>query len=407
MKRKIISLWDEPGPSVPDNTEPTTSPSEMSMAPSMPPQEYIESQKCTRCDQVFDDLPSLHDHIINYHAWSPKKQKLRLERVEPIVEPVDEEEYAEPDVELEGEEQYAEPDDEPDSEPLQLEPDSEPLQLEPDSEPLQLESDSEPQHVEPEEAVEAEEPEDAIEAENVESMPDLPFPLDFDPDAEGDLGDDIEPFEMGEMLECSLRTETYNCPQCEKTYTTKSGLYNHQATVHRGKKHKCDECDKEYNSKASLLDHKNSKHLGMLFKCDLCDKSYKTKNVLKDHKRNKHSGLSFSCDNCGKTFSSKEGYAYHMKVPCKYKDHSERGEFVCKICNKSCPSKQALWNHDRVVHKGKRYDCKECGKEFSYSSVLKNHIQSVHQGISHKCEICQKTFAQKSGLTFHMKKLHS
>ena len=102
----------------------------MPMAPSMPPQEYIESQKCTRCDQVFDDLPSLHDHIINYHAWSPKKQKLALERVEPIVEPVDDEDYAEPDVELEGDEQYAEPDDEPDSEPLQLESDSEPQQLE-------------------------------------------------------------------------------------------------------------------------------------------------------------------------------------------------------------------------------------------------------------------------------------
>ena len=379
MKRKIISLWDEPGPSVSENIEPTEpSPSERPLAPSMPPQEYIDSQKCTRCDQVFDDLPSLHDHIINMHAWSPKKRKLE---VEPIVEPeVDEDDYEEPEAELEGEEQNTEP---------------------------EVEHESKEHYAEPEEAVEAEEPEDAIEAENVESMPDLPFPLDFDPEAEGELGDDIEPFEMGEMLECSLQTETYNCPQCEKTYTTKSGLYNHQATVHRGKKHKCDQCDKEYNSKASLLDHKNSKHEGMEYKCDLCNKKYKTKNVLKDHKRNKHSGLSFSCDNCGKTFTSKEGYAYHMKVPCKFKDESSRGEFVCKICNKSCPSKQALWNHDRVVHKGKRYECKECGKEFSYSSVLKNHIQSVHQGISHQCEICQKTFAQKSGLTFHMKKLHS
>ena len=101
-----------------------------------------------------------------------------------------------------------------------------------------------------------------------------------------EFGDDKESLEIGEMLEWFDRCIMFNCNQCEKSYITKSGLYNHQATMHHSIKHKCDQCDKEYNSKASLLDHQNSKHGSIKYKCDLCDKKYSTKNVLKDHKRN-------------------------------------------------------------------------------------------------------------------------
>ena len=294
------------------------------------------SKSCTRCGEEFEDVPALHNHIIDVHENSPQKKDARTKsKNEQILQNL-RQSYSE---------EYDQQDDKTN---------------------------------------EAFDPVLSIE------------PADID----------VEPFEM---LECMVQVdEPFACNKCDKRYTTKSGLLNHENTFHRGKKHKCNQCDKEYNSKASLNDHINSKHTGTTYKCDICDKTYATKNTLKDHKRSKHSGLVFNCARCGKNFSSKEGYAYHMKIPCKIKPVKEgpAGDFTCKTCGKQCTSKQSLWHHDRTVHKGKRYQCSECDKEFMYSSVLKKHIQSTHQGISHNCELCGKTFAYKSGLEFHIKKSH-
>jgi len=52
----------------------------------------------------------------------------------------------------------------------------------------------------------------------------------------------------------------YQCHQCQKTYSTRSYLNSHKATVHGGVRFRCPQCDKAFNSRGYLRRHFVSQH---------------------------------------------------------------------------------------------------------------------------------------------------
>ncbi len=56
--------------------------------------------------------------------------------------------------------------------------------------------------------------------------------------------------------------ETYKCPNCNRAYAHKSGLYRHIREKHtvQDKKYKCQQCKCEYTRKYGLKKHIDAKH---------------------------------------------------------------------------------------------------------------------------------------------------
>ena len=63
----------------------------------------------------------------------------------------------------------------------------------------------------------------------------------------------------------------FECDQCDKTYSSKGGLYMHKQSVHQGVKYACDQCDLQYTQKGDLIRHIQLKHEGVKYACDQCD----------------------------------------------------------------------------------------------------------------------------------------
>ena len=48
------------------------------------------------------------------------------------------------------------------------------------------------------------------------------------------------------------------------------------------------------------------------YKCFICDSSYSTKSGLKQHEDSIHKNLKFDCKDCGKQFTQKSGLVRHI-----------------------------------------------------------------------------------------------
>ena len=95
-------------------------------------------------------------------------------------------------------------------------------------------------------------------------------------------------------LTCHLSTahgakEEIVCTQCNKSFASKQGLYNHKA-VHEGKlRHVCQKCGKGFLNKQDYEGHMN-KHLGLRpHRCHICGHDYTFLNVLMRHIKMHHS----------------------------------------------------------------------------------------------------------------------
>ena len=80
--------------------------------------------------------------------------------------------------------------------------------------------------------------------------------------------------------------------------------------------------------------------------------------------------------------------------------------FICKLCQKSYPSRSALSSHVSIFH-GNPSDiptCQFCHKRFASTKGLKYHIASFHTKIKPlKCDFCDKRFIQTCHLKVHMR----
>ena len=134
----------------------------------------------------------------------------------------------------------------------------------------------------------------------------------------------------------------FRCDKCQKYFSARSSLYNHQVYVHS----------------------KSSQH-----QCTICDKYLPSASHLKTHMSYHEGTKGLKCVQCYKRFSTNASLLGHMKC------HTDYRPFMCELCDDQFKSKCALNTHMRRHTDEKPFACEICGKEFSHCGTLNTHMR--------------------------------
>ena len=214
----------------------------------------------------------------------------------------------------------------------------------------------------------------------------------------------------------------FQCPQCEKTFSSKQYMRVHIKKVHdKIRDHMCDICSKTFATPKDLANHQFVHTGEKQYPCHICGKSYQSKDYLIIHTRMHTGEKPYFCELCGKSFSDPSSYAVHKR------QHTEEN-FPCDTCGKVLKRVKNLKLH-MAVHKG---EAKQVNGKLIFSNeskvkalkkvkelgvkktsimlnipytTLRNWV-NVCKG-EHVCTACDKVFPFKIGLEKHMAKKHS
>ncbi|XP_026550489.1 gastrula zinc finger protein XlCGF49.1-like, partial [Notechis scutatus] len=97
---------------------------------------------------------------------------------------------------------------------------------------------------------------------------------------------------------------------------------------------------------------------GKRFQCPECEKSFTTNGNLKVHLNIHSRDQSFKCLECGKSFNYRSNLSTHQIIHTGEKPHK------CLECGKSFSLKHHLYKHQKTHSGEKPYKCLDCGKSF-------------------------------------------
>uniref|UniRef100_M3ZVJ2 C2H2-type domain-containing protein n=1 Tax=Xiphophorus maculatus TaxID=8083 RepID=M3ZVJ2_XIPMA len=198
----------------------------------------------------------------------------------------------------------------------------------------------------------------------------------------------------------------YRCLFCDQSFSDRvklvpppcagvTQLRIHQRS-HSSRSYQCDQCDKSYSSVTGLQSHRATHSGDNRFLCPQCGKCFKTCDGLEGHLRTHSGERPFRCPYCPKDFTAHAGLSVHVR------QHTGEKPYVCTVCGKAWPSGGDLQKHMRT-HTGERpYVCQECGKAFSISCHLTEH-RRIHTGEKpFSCPECGKCFRRRFDLKKHL-----
>lgn len=103
--------------------------------------------------------------------------------------------------------------------------------------------------------------------------------------------------------------QKFECPQCDKTVSSKSSLKTHLESHSKSKTFCCYKCGKLFSRNAGLERHLEEFHSSdpHVYHCHICPKTFKNVSYLRSHVNAQHNLYNpvFSCDVCLKTFKNK------------------------------------------------------------------------------------------------------
>ena len=147
------------------------------------------------------------------------------------------------------------------------------------------------------------------------------------------------------------------CPECDRTFASKSAMNYHMATHSPNKEFVCEKCEKTFPSLRSYRSHQKQHSEPTKEQCPKCDQILVGKRSLSRHLKEIHflfkldtdkttdPVYGFSCDECDSKFKRKD----HLKMHIESK-HSEKNKITCDMCGKEYSNKQNLQRHMKIKH---------------------------------------------------------
>jgi len=80
----------------------------------------------------------------------------------------------------------------------------------------------------------------------------------------------------------------YPCSICDKQFSSKRSLKQHNKSAHEGIRFPCNDCDYKGSRKEHLVIHIQSVHEGIKYPCNFCDYQFNYPQDLMRHKKRKH-----------------------------------------------------------------------------------------------------------------------
>lgn len=133
----------------------------------------------------------------------------------------------------------------------------------------------------------------------------------------------------------------YHCTDCNKSYSTYSGLSKHQefhCATQAKKAFSCKHCDKVYVSLGALKMHIRTHTLPC--KCKLCGKAFSRPWLLQGHIRTHTGEKPFACQYCSRAFADRSNLRAHLQT------HSDVKKYSCKTCSKTFSRMSLLLKHE-------------------------------------------------------------
>ncbi|XP_078535801.1 uncharacterized protein LOC144822315 isoform X3 [Lissotriton helveticus] len=158
-------------------------------------------------------------------------------------------------------------------------------------------------------------------------------------------------------------------PESEKGFTEHHNL--HTTLSLESSTYQCKECDKSFSQKGQLIYHKRIHSKKRPYHCTECEKSFSQKHRLLGHQRTHLGERPFQCAKCKKIFSWKESLHRH------YKTHTGERPFQCATCNKRFSRREGLIRHQRT-HMNDNPTIKE-EEEISNISPVKTELNTFMQ----------------------------
>ncbi|KAL8213283.1 UNVERIFIED_CONTAM: hypothetical protein K2H54_061990 [Gekko kuhli] len=151
-------------------------------------------------------------------------------------------------------------------------------------------------------------------------------------------------------------------------YRYASGLVTAQKTPAK-KKHQCKVCNKSFSVKCHLVDHENSHTGAKPYECDECGRRFAWKAKMYRHKKIHTGKKSYHCPECDKSFYRKDNLMVHLK------SHGSSCAYKCLQCGRRFSEREQLFRHQRS-HAGLHpYECEECGQGFGQKAIWMRHQQ--------------------------------
>ncbi|XP_040434734.1 zinc finger protein 366-like [Falco naumanni] len=187
----------------------------------------------------------------------------------------------------------------------------------------------------------------------------------------------------------------WQCPMCEKSYTSKYNLVTH-ILGHSGiKPHACTRCGNFFKQLSHLHMHMLTHQGTRPHKCQVCHKAFTQTSHLKRHMM-QHSDIKpYTCRICGR------GFAYPSELKAHESKHESSQENICVEHGLDFPTLSQLKRH-LTTHCGPvQYNCTECDKTFQYPSQLQKHMMKHKDIRPYICTECGMEFVQPHHLRQH------
>ncbi|XP_066461426.1 gastrula zinc finger protein XlCGF66.1-like isoform X1 [Eleutherodactylus coqui] len=170
-----------------------------------------------------------------------------------------------------------------------------------------------------------------------------------------------------------IQVLSYDLSQTDEQ--NKSHRRREQQGAHTEEKpYSCSECERCFSRKSDLVNHQRTHTVKKTYSCSECGKCFPFKSYLVTHQRTHTGEKPFSCSECKKCFSMQSSLDVHQRT------HTGERPFLCPECGKCFIKNSHLVRHLETHKREMPQSCAECGKCFNQWRSLKAHQTNAHPG---------------------------